>query len=83
MNRTTRSVRRVTQRDRQMAEEAISHREADFPESITGRKLVRQMQIAGGFFLLVVAVLFGLLVASFSPGEESVPNPDTPNQINP
>lgn len=73
----------TTQPDRQIAEEAISHEEANFPESITGRKLVRQTKIAGGFLLLVIAVLFGLLVASFSPEEEPVPNPETPNQMNP
>ncbi|MCT7986703.1 hypothetical protein NG796_25855 [Laspinema sp. A4] len=70
-------------RDRQVAEEAISHEEANFPETPTGRKLVRQAQMIGGFFLLIVAVLFGLMVASFPTGEEPTANPDTPNQITP
>lgn len=72
-----------TTRDRQVAEEAMSHKEANFTESPTGRKLVRQTQMIGGFLLLIGAVLFGLLVASFPTGEQTPTNPDTPNQITP
>ncbi len=75
--------RNPTPRDRQVAEEAISHEEANFPETPTGRKLVRQAQMIGGFFLLIVAVLFGLMVASFPTGDEPSTNSDTPNQITP
>ncbi|MBO0349547.1 hypothetical protein J0895_10580 [Phormidium pseudopriestleyi FRX01] len=75
--------RNPTSRDRQVAEEAMSHEEANFTETPTGRKLVRQTQMVGGFLLLIVAVLFGLLVASFPTGEEPTTNPDTPNQITP
>lgn len=72
-----------TRGDRQVAEEAMSHEEANFTESPTGRKLVRQTQMVGGLLLLIGAVLFGLLVASFPTGEEPPTNPDTPNQITP
>lgn len=72
-----------TRGDRQVAEEAMSHEEANFTESPTGRKLVRQTQMIGGLLLLIGAVLFGLMVASFPTGEEPVTNPDTPNQITP
>ena len=75
--------RNPTRRDRQVAEEALSHDEANFVETPTGRKLVRQTQMVGGFLLLIVAVLFGLMVASFPTGEESPANRDTPNQITP
>ncbi len=69
--------------DRQVAEEALSHEEANFTETPTGRKLVRQTQMIGGFLLLILAVLLGLLVASFPTGEEPPANPDTPNEITP
>lgn len=75
--------RNPTRRDRQVAEEAMSHEEANFTETPTGRKLVTQAQMIGGFLLLIGAVLFGLLVASFPTGEELPANPDTPNQITP
>ncbi|AFY82377.1 hypothetical protein [Oscillatoria acuminata] len=79
MNRPT----NPTRRDRQVAEEAMSHEEANFTETPTGRKLVTQAQMIGGFLLLILAVLFGLLVASFPTGEEPTSNPDTPSQITP
>jgi hypothetical protein len=75
--------RNPTPRDRQVAEEAISHKDANFPETPTGRKLVRQAQMMGGFFLLIVGVLFGLMVASFPRGEEPPANSPTPTQITP
>ncbi len=78
MERPTKS----TERDRRVAEEAISHEEANFPETPTGQKLVKQTKIMAGFFLLIVGVLFGLLVASFSSVEEPTANPNNSNQLN-